>query len=479
VRSISERGFLEVPFEGTRSGEFPLTWGQRWVWNSVATRAPYYADLGGSYVIAVPDGCDLTTVSGAIKGLLDRYETFRSRYSIAADETLRQTVVACGHLRVEVREADSADARSAASAARDEFNNLPFTLPELALRAAVIVADGVPRFVVLCSFHMAMDCHGMVAVLDDFRALLGGKAIDSEPSEVSHPADRALAEQAPKGVQHSARGVQFWERELAKFPEDPLPYTGRGPESPRYQTFAMHSPAVRAASHELAEELGVSTSSVILAMAASLLGRRNGSGTCGIVLTASHRYDPESMRYPGTLVQGVPVALDVSEDAPAKLISRCHRGQMLAALAGHCHPDDLAGMLRERYGAEAAEARLACVINLNLPAAEGSADAGGARITRAEAERLAEQSRCEFLEGTPMENERFYLATHGDMTDFFVTLRADTAVFAPTEIVDFLWDLERSLIHCLPVSNSPSTRTSFAVPGLATTRTSSPNVHTG
>ncbi|MET7309348.1 condensation domain-containing protein [Streptomyces sp. NPDC005571] len=452
MRFTSEQGFLEVPFEGTRSGEFPLTWGQSWVWNSVANRAPYYADLSGSYIVAVPNGCDLKTVSAAINGILVRYETFRSRYSIVADGTLRQTVVARGHLRVEVCEADAADARSLASAAEAKFNNLPFTLPELALRAAVIVAGGVPRFVVLCAFHMAMDCHGMVAVLDDFRALLVGKTIDSEPFEGSHPADRALAEQAPQGLERSTRGVQFWEQELAKFPEDVLPYSGRGPENPRYQTFALHSLAVHAAALALAEELGVSTTSVILAMAAFLLGRRTGSGTYGIVLAASHRYDAKSIRYPGTLVQGVPLALDVSEDAPEKLISQCHRRQMLAALAGYCHPDDLAGMLRKRYGAEATEARLACVVNLNLPTGDGSTDAGGARITRAEAERLAEQSRCEYVVGTPIENERLYLAAYGDATGFFLTLRADTAVLARTEIVDFLQGLERSLIHCLPHS---------------------------
>ncbi|MEV6340618.1 condensation domain-containing protein [Nocardia vinacea] len=455
MSSITERGFLEVPFEGARSGEFPLTWGQLWVWNSVTTRAPHYADLSGSYVLPVPDGRDQAAVSDALSGMLNKYETFRSRYSMAPDGTLRQAVAARGELRVEVRVVDAIDARSTASGVKDEFNNLPFTLPELSLRAAVIVADGVPRFVVLCTFHMAMDCHGMVSVLDDFRALLHGQAISStrsEPAEVLHPVDRAVAERGPEGVKRSARGVQFWERELAKFPEDLLPYTGRRPESPRYQTFAMYSSAVRAVSSELAERLGVSTSSVILAMAASLLGRRSGSGTCGVVLAASHRYDPESMRYPGTLVQGVPVALDISEDAPEKLISRCHRGTMLAALAGHCNPDEVAGMLRGRYGAEAAEARLACVVNLNLPAAADPADQGGTRTTQAEAEGLAARTRCEFLEGTPVENERFYLAAHGDATDFFITLRADTAVIAPTEIVGFLLDLERSLIDCLPNS---------------------------
>lgn len=453
MRSTLERRFLEVSFEGTRSGNFPLTWGQSWVWNSVATRAPYYADLSGSYIVAVPAGRDLAAVSRAISGVLSRYETFRSRYPAVDDEPPQQSVVARGRLRVVLRVVEATDAPSAAATVEDEFNNLPFTLPELALRAAVIVADDVPRFVVLCVFHMAMDCHGMGPVLDDFKTLLSGHAVQPEPPGASHPVDRALAERAPDGVRRSARGVQFWERELAKFPADPLPYNGQRPQSPRYLTFAMYSPAVRAASLGLAEELGVSTSSVILAMTAVLLGGRNASGTSGIVLAASHRYDLDSMRYPGTLVQGVPVALDVREDAPEKLISQCHRATMLAALAGHCDPGDLDAMLRESYGAEAAEAMLACVVNLNLPAAEGSANRGDARMpTRAEAEHLVAQSRCEYLEGTPVENERFYLAAHGDATDFFVTLRADTAVLAPAEIVDFLRGLERSLIDCLPSS---------------------------
>ena len=442
--------FLDVPFKGARSGDYPLTWGQHWVWDSVLARAPHFADLSGSYIVEVPDGCDLATVGRALAAILDRYETFRSRYSMTADGVPQQTALAVGRLRVDVREVDAADARAAAADAEETFNNLPFTLPEPSLRATVIASAGTPRFVVLCAFHMAVDCHGMVAVLDDLGALLNGARIDAD--ELTHPVDRALAEQGAEAARRSARGVRFWEKEFARFPEDPLPHTGRRPENPRYQTFAMRSAAVRVATLGLAEELGVSTSSVILAMAASLLADRGGHGMCGVVLAANHRYDPESMRYPGTLVQGVPVALDVSEDSPRALISRCHRAGMLAALAGHCHPGELAATLRGHYGAEAVEARLACVVNLNLPAAAGPAAEDSARTARAEAQRLLAESRYEYLGGSPVENERFYLAAHGDATDFFITLRADTAVLAPAEIVDFLRNLERSLLDCLPHS---------------------------
>ncbi|MDM4719724.1 condensation domain-containing protein [Micromonospora sp. WMMA1363] len=447
--------FLNIPFKGTRSGVFPLTWGQHWVWESVVARAPHYADLSGSYIVAVPGGCGISAVTNGLAAVLNRYETFRSKYSITADGVPQQMVFAEGHLRVEVRDVDAVDAKEAAATAEAEFNNLPFTLPELSLRTTVIASDGIPRFVVLCAFHMAMDCHGMVSVLDDFRSFLSGRssdAVDSAPGKLTHPADRALEEQDAKGVQRSARGVRYWEKELAKFPDDPLPYAGRRPESPRYKTFAMHSSAVRVASLTLAQELGVSTSSVILAFAASLLAKRSGSQTCGIVLAASHRYDPESMRYAGTLVQGVPAALDVSEMSPHRLISRCHRTGMLAALAGHCHPDDLTQMLRDSYGAEAAETMLACVFNLNLSAVEGSVDQGDTRATRVEAERLLTGSRYEYVGGTPVENERFYLDAHGDATDFFITLRADTAALTSAEIVEFLRNLERSLLDCLPHS---------------------------
>ncbi len=346
--------FLNIPFKGTRSGAFPLTWGQHWVWTSVVARAPHYADLSGSYIVAVPDGCGMSAVADALTAVLNRYETFRSRYFMTPDGAPQQMVLADGHLRVDVRDVDATAAEEAAASCEETFNNLPFTLPELSLRATVIASEGVPRFIVLCAFHMAMDCHGMVSVLDDFRAFMNGQpadSTDSVPNDTTHPADRALREQDAEGVQRSARGVRHCKLELAKFPEDPLPYTGRRPENPRYQEFALHSAVVRVASLELAEGLRVSISSVILAMAASLLARRSGSQMCGIVLAATHRYDPESMRYPGTLVQGVPAALDVSGNSPQKLISRCHRAGMLAALAGHCHPNDLAEMLTQSYAA--------------------------------------------------------------------------------------------------------------------------------
>lgn len=335
MRLITAPHSLDVPFHGTRSGTFPLTWGQTWVWDSVRSRAPYYADLSGSYIVEVLDGCDLTAISGALTTLLDRYETFRSRYSLSPDGTPHQTVLAEGHLRVEVRDVDAADTQAAARTVENEFNNAPFTLPELSLRASVVTSGGVPRYVVLCAFHMAMDCHGMVPVLEDFRDLMSGKPADaahSAPPATTHPADRALEERDTKGVQRSARGIRFWEQEIAKFPGDPLPWAGHRPEGPRYKTFAMHSAAVRVASLELAEALGVSTASVILAMTMSLLGRKTGNRMCGMILAASHRYDAESMRYPGTLVQGVPVAVDVSDGPPHDLISRTHRAGMLAAL---------------------------------------------------------------------------------------------------------------------------------------------------
>lgn len=446
---------LDIRFKGTRSGVFPLTWGQHWVWDSVVARAPHYADLSGSYIVAVPDGCDMAKVADALTMLLNRYETFRSRYSIAPDGVPQQVVLADGRLRVDVRDVDPANAEEAAGTAEADYNNLPFTLPEISLRATVIASCGMPKFVVLCAFHMAIDCHGMVSVLDDFRSFMSGRSVDAADSaagHMTHPADRALEEQSATGMQRSARGVRFWEQELAKFPDNPLPYAGHRLETPRYKTFAMYSSAVRVASTNLAEDLGVSTQSVILAMAASLIARRSGSQTCGIVLAANHRYDPESMRYPGTLVQGVPTAFDVSEASPQRLITRCHRAGMLAALAGHCHPGDLAQMLRNSYGTEAAEAKLACVVNLNLPAVAGSAEQSGTRATRAEAERLLTESKYEYVEGTPVENERFYLAAQGDATDFFITLRADSAVLTSAEIVKFLRNLERALVDCLPYS---------------------------
>lgn len=450
----TESQFLNVPFSGTRSGIFPLTWGQRWIWSSVTSRAPHYSDLGSSYILAVPDMCDMDGVSRSITALLNRYEAFRSKFSISLDEKPYQLVLDEGYLRAEVRQVATADARAVAETVEAEFNRTPFTLPELSLRATIVASDATPSFVVLCAFHMAMDCHGMLPVLDDFRSFMSAHPAEvggSVSDDMTHPVDRVRIEEEVDGARRSARGIRFWEQELAKFPKNPLP-TGRQPESPRYKAFALHSPAVQAAALGLAAELGVTTASVIHAMAAALVARRAESQACGFVMAASHRYDADAVSYAGTLVQGVPVAVDTADCTPHELIVRTHRAGILAALAGQCDPDNLSKALNNSYGPEETRAKLACVVNLSLPtSAEPTAPlVAETGLTRPQAERLLPESRCEYVEGNPVENERFYLTSEGGPTDFFITLRADTAALASQDIVNFLRDLERSIIDCLP-----------------------------
>ena len=96
--------------------------------------------------------------------------------------------------------------------------------------------------------------------------------------------------------------------------------------------------------------------------------------------------------------------------------------------------------------------KLACIVNVNLPAPANMTKRHRSGVTRADAERLLDESRYEFVEGTPVESEKFYLAAHGDATDFHITLRADTAVLASADIVQFLRDLEGSLLDCLPLT---------------------------
>ncbi|MGW1844592.1 condensation domain-containing protein [Streptomyces sp. NPDC001966] len=455
--------FLNIPFSGNRSGTFVLTWGQRWIWNSVSSRAPYYADLNDSHIIQAPEQCDLDTISRSLGALLNRYESFRSRFSVSLDEQPYQMVLNSGNLRVEVRDVAEEDARSTAGIIEAEFNGIPFTAPEISFRAAVVTSGGMPKFIVLCAFHMAMDCHGMVLALEDFRSLVSDHPVDAEgvaADDMAHPVDRARMEGEPRSLRRSAQGIRFWEEELAKFPDSSFPEPVQRPESPRYKTFAMHSVAVRAASLKLSLELGVSTASVIHAMAAALVAKRTQNGLTGFIMAASHRYDPASMRYPGTLVQGVPVAIDVSRRTPRELIAHTHRAAMLAALGGQCDPVHLAESMSKAYGPEGIRAKLACTVNLSLPAAAPAADplppTDARGLTRSQAACLLSESRYEYVEGTPVENDRFHLAAHGSPSDFHITLRVDTATLASNGIVDFLRELERSVIDCLPETETAS-----------------------
>ncbi|MFD5536632.1 condensation domain-containing protein [Streptomyces sp. NPDC127079] len=444
-----------VPFLGERSpGNQPLTWGQQWIWRAVSTQAPEYAHLGWPFRVDVPSGCDLESVLSALSAILRRHETLRTRFFVDEQGIPGQIVVEQGELQVEVRDGGSEDVAGSVQQAQEELGRLPFTIPEISVRAAVILSEGVPRHVVLVVFHMAIDAWGMHRITGELVQFLRARAEATDlPAleEISHPTDRAQQEASPAGRRRSQAVMKRWRRAIDTFPRIALPDSGSAPETPRFKEHTLYSKALFVAAPALARELRTDVGSVILAHSLRLLGKLSGNPRCGFLVFSHNRFQDEDLRYSGTLVQSVPVGVDVEAAGLGELVRACHQSVLRAVMGGAGDPNEFAALL-EDFAAETGHAAdVSCAFNLLFPEFGTAAEQHGnsSWATESTARALLAESRFGSVKGCRWDDMKFYLGAYAERGELIVMLRADTALLPSAEIARFLANLESSVVDSL------------------------------
>lgn len=443
-----------VSFSGERgSGIRALTWGQRWIWRAVAAQAPSYAHFGAPFHVEIPLGCDLEGVLAALSAILRRHETLRTRYFVDEHAKPRQVIAEQGELQVEVRDCVAGGVSASLRHAEKDLTRLPFTIPELAVRVAVITADGVPVKVTLIVFHMAIDAWGMHRITGELRQYMQAFADGAElPAfeEISHPADRAEDEQSPAGQRRSRAGLKRWKRAIDTFPLVALPSLA-APEPVRFKEHTLYSKALLIAAPVLAQQLGTNTGSVILAHAVRLLGKLSGNSRCGFLMFSHNRFLERDLQYSGTLVQSVPVGVDVEALSLAELVKSCHQSVLRSVMGCECDPDEVDALLKDYSAEKGYEPDLSCAFNLFFPefAQEGGDHARGCAEVEAEARQLAHESRFGPVKEFEWDDMKFYLGAYIEEGDFILSLRADTALLPSSRIAEFLSALEGAVLDSL------------------------------
>ncbi|MEU6381171.1 condensation domain-containing protein [Streptomyces sp. NPDC046909] len=426
-------GTRTVAFHGDRSGRCGLTWGQKWIWRAVHSQAPELRHLNMSRTVAVPEGRDLETVLAGLATITARHEGLRTRFSVDETGTPCQTFARAGELPVQIVDAAGEDPEAVAGQTLARLESLPFTVAELSLRAAVVTYGGVPSYVVLTAFHMAVDHRGLAMVAEDLAAELDGSA----PGTFTHPLDRVAHEHSAEGRRASADSLRFWERELSRFPADMLPAPPAPPAEPRFQEVALRSRALHTAVRALAARYHVADAAVVLAFVAVLLAHRHGHRSCGFLLFSHNRFH-EAARASATVVQNAPLCLDVQDRPLRRLLADAHRRSAVAALAGQYDPDDLKAPPPD--GPD-----LSCALNLNFPGHRP--EPTDRDIERVDA--LRAETRTIDRGGIDHDDMRFYLTAFHDSHHTELTLRADTSVLPAPEIHTFLRSLETAVITAL------------------------------
>lgn len=188
---------MEIVFTGEQERSAPLTWGQRHVLRNGAG-APQVR------IVPVPE-VPLERAAAAVAALASRHEALRTRLT-GTDE---QGVHATGQLRVEVVRGEPGEA--AVAQARERLAG-PFDHGvEWPLRVALVAADDTVRQVVLACSPLAVDHEGMELVAKDLGLLMrGALALRSAPQ----PADDARQQHSELGKRLTDRAIRYWSAEL-------------------------------------------------------------------------------------------------------------------------------------------------------------------------------------------------------------------------------------------------------------------------
>jgi hypothetical protein len=428
----------QVAIRGERTVAAPTTLGQRSIWVDIERMMPDTSFYNSTVFTDVPPGVDLDTVYAALATLLRRHEALRTLFHRDAAGDLVQQVQGDGDLPVEVCEAtaDDPDPRALVDDLEATLRRYRFDhAHDWPVRAAVGILGGAPRVVIICLSHAATDYLGTRVIGAELAQLLAGRDLPPAPTQ---PAALAEFERSAPGQRVQQRSLDYWREQLAITP--PAIFPARTPESPRYAVAGLSSAAVKLALDALAARYAMSSSIVLLAATATVLGRRTGHGRVPMVLIAGNRHRPDLRGYVGNLVQDVPAVLDVPPADFATAARNCWGAAMKAYRSGISDRQQVTALRNALGGA----ADLSCYFN---DLRQGAAPGRTAPVTAETLRRAQATSRLTHGPGYDKDELTFFLKAIEDGPDRVrLDVRADTTRISGATAAAILHEIEELLV---------------------------------
>lgn len=442
---------LEVPFAAGRSGEAPLTWGQRAIWHAIGRTAPndHYFNLGRVLPLAdrgVP--VDTDRLRSALGALLSRHEALRTRV-VDADGEPAQRLHAEGRVDLVVRdEPDPERAGRTAAALLAELAGRRFGYAqEWPVRLGAVRSGGRITHAVLALCHLAADGHAAEVLVRDLRLLVRRGA--AGPVCAQTPLDLARHQHGPAGRRASEAALAHWERGLALVPPTMFEERVARPLRPRFWTGRLVSAALPRAVDAVAAAHGVSGSTVLLTAAAALVAAGQGHRAAAVMPIAGNRAAEERRTLVSTLSQDALFVLELPEGPSGEAVfTDLLAGAWPAALAGYraaaYDPVGWDALLERAARDRGTEVHPYCCFNdMRL------VDRAAASVPAPGAQELAGLRRRTVLDFPATQERvacRYCLHVTGDAAALTVTLTADTAYLPPDAIHAHLRGIEEVVV---------------------------------
>lgn len=411
-----------IPFSAPDSGTGPLTWGQLAIWDAIERTAPddHYFNFGR--ILKVPGNRRPAEVAAALAELIATHGALRTRLDLGGPQP-RQRLEAAGELPVPLTTAAPDEVLAELTAKRFDYE------AEWPLRVA-LVTDG-PRVshVVLAPCHVAADGHGAEIAVRDLRTLIlrgGGTASGARAGRPAlRPLDLARWQAGPEGRRVAGRAAALWERVPHQVMFDQVAEADR----PRFWRAQLTSPALGLAVRAVAARYLTSTSVVLLAATAALVGRLTGRERCCVLPIVGNRFRRDTARIVSMVSQEGVFALDGVDRDFGALLRAAGSAALRAYRSAFHDPVDRA------HGDWVQP--LACLNDQRLVAP------GPAPCPPEEIRAALPSTTLRWPLSQDTLNCRFCVHVTGDLE---VSVTADTACLPRSGMERFLYDLEAMLV---------------------------------
>jgi len=330
-------GSVRVRFDGDGAGVEELTWGQREIWRSIRQRESSMI-VGG--VVPLPAGTTVEHMADMLRRMMSRHQSLRTRLRFDDGGQPRQVVSASGEVALAVVDADGADPAQVADTVWRRYHVTDFDHErDWPVRMAVVRRDARPAYLVVAYSHLAIDAHGIEALMIDLNTHADGPVTAIQPMEL------AQQQRTPVALRQSRASVRYWERLLRALPVPKPDEQAKDPRTPRYWQLAYTSPAADRAVLAVAARTGAHPGSVRLAAFAVALGRVTGERTVVVQTLVHNRFRPRLTGSVSTVAQPGLCVIDVGNTTFDEVVGRAWQATTRAAKHAYYDPDELAALV--------------------------------------------------------------------------------------------------------------------------------------
>jgi hypothetical protein len=349
-----------VSFSASDGGVDDLSWGQSSIWDSM-TNADSSLPIGDC--TPVPPGMTVDAAAAVLRYIMCRHQSLRTRVVTGADGRLSQHVRTSGTVPLEIIDAGADDPADVAERTKKDYYARDFDYEhEWPIRMAVVRSNGAITHVVAVYCHIAVDVHGIDALVSDLVSMDPTTGGPTAPVPGLPPLAQAQQQRTPGARRHSDAAVRYTERLIRDVPARRY-QDSDDPRLPRWWQIGFDSPAAYLAGLTVAARNRVHTTPVLLAAFAVAFSEVTCIHPAVAQLVVNNRFRPGLAMAVGPISEACVGVIEVADSTFDEVVGRAWQASTRAGKHSYYDPRDMADMLARVAAERGEEIDLDCYFN--------------------------------------------------------------------------------------------------------------------